>query len=199
MDRSMHHFYKCSLQAPFFRATLAICVLWLSVAPMACAGEGYLLNPGDKLEISVWEEEQLTQEVVVFPDGTISFPLIGNVPAAGHTTADLVNVLREKLGKFIPNAEVNVRLLAADGNIVFVTGEVKEPGKFIMQTPMNVMQALSMAGGLTEFANKSNIIILRREPDGQSKSLPFDYGEVEDGENIESNIVLQAGDTIVVP
>jgi polysaccharide export outer membrane protein len=184
-----------SLAAFFFG-----CILLLSNQAFALASDVYRLNPGDKLEISVWEEEKLKQEVVVLPDGTISFPLAGGrVAAAGKTTEDLVSLLRERLSKFIPDAEINVRLLATEGNLIYVTGEVKNPGKFVMKGPTDVMQALSMAGGLTTFAKKNSIIVLRREANGQSRSLPFKYGDVEDGENIESNILLQSGDTIVAP
>ena len=175
------------------------CILFLSNQAIALAGDVYHLNSGDKLEITVWEEEKLKQEVVVLPDGTITFPLAGRVSAAGKTTEELTSLLRERLSKFIPDAEINVRLLAAEGNMIYVTGEVAHPGAFVMKSPTNVMQALSMAGGLTAFAKKNSIIVLRNEKDGRNKSLPFEYGDVEDGENIESNILLQSGDTIVVP
>lgn len=187
-------YYGRGLGAIFFG-----CMLLLSNQTSALAGSVYRLNPGDKLEITVWQEENLKQEVVVLPDGTISFPLVGHVPAAGKTTEDLVRLLQERLDKFIPDSEINVRLLAAEGNLVYVTGEVAHPGQFVMKGPMDVMQALSMAGGLTAFAKKNSIIVLRRQADGQTKSFPFEYGDVEDGENIESNILLQSGDTIVAP
>jgi polysaccharide export outer membrane protein len=187
-------YYRGRLVAFFFG-----CMLFLSYQAFALAADVYRLNPGDKLEITVWEEDKLKQEVVVLPDGTISFPLAGRVPAAGKTTDDLVILLRERLSKFIPDAEINVRLIAAEGNLIYVTGEVTKPGKFVMKGPTDVMQALSMAEGLTKFAKKNSIIVLRREADGRTRSLPFEYGDVEDGENIESNILLQSGDTIVVP
>jgi len=187
-------YYGRGLWAIFFG-----CILLLSNQTSALAGSVYRLNPGDKLEITVWQEENLKQEVVVLPDGTISFPLVGHVPAAGKTTEDLVRLLQERLDKFIPDSEINVRLLAAEGNLVYVTGEVAHPGQFVMKGPMDVMQALSMAGGLTAFAKKNSIIVLRRQADGQTRSFPFEYGDVEDGENIESNILLQSGDTIVAP
>lgn len=180
-------------------AIFLCCILWVPFAAFALADDSYRLNPGDNLEITVWEEEKLKQEVVVLPDGTISFPLVGHIAAAGKTTDELASLLRERLGKFISDAEINVRLLAAEGNLIYVTGEVTKPGKFIMKGPTDVMQALSMAEGLTEFAKKSSIIVLRREADGRIRSLPFDYGDVEDGENIESNILLHSGDTLVVP
>jgi len=187
-------YYGRSLGALFFG-----CILLLSNQTSVLAGSVYRLNPGDKLEITVWQEENLKQEVVVLPDGTISFPLVGHVPAAGKTTEDLVRLLQERLDKFIPDSEINVRLLAAEGNLVYVTGEVAHPGQFVMKGPIDVMQALSMAGGLTAFAKKNSIIVLRRQADGQTRSFPFEYGDVEDGENIESNILLQSGDTIVAP
>jgi polysaccharide export outer membrane protein len=175
------------------------CLLFLSNQTCTLATEAYRLNPGDKLEITVWEEEKLKQEVVVLPDGTISFPLAGHIAAAGKTTEDLVVLLREHLSKFIPDSEINVRLIAAEGNKIYVTGEVAHPGVFVMTSPTDVIQALSMAGGLTPFAKKNSIIILKREAGGRARSLSFEYGDVEDGENIESNIVLQSGDTIIVP
>jgi polysaccharide export outer membrane protein len=187
-------YYRGGLLAFFFG-----CILWLSHQAFVLADDVYRLNPGDRLEITVWQEENLKQEVVVLPDGTISFPLVGHVAAAGKTTGDLVSLLRERLSKFIPDSEINVRLLAAEGNMIYVTGEVAHPGAFVMTRPTDVMQALSMAGGLTAFAKKNSIIVLRREADGRTRSLPFEYGDVEDGENIESNILLQSGDTIVAP
>lgn len=188
---------------PYYRDHLGMfflgCVLLLSNQAFALADDSYHLNPGDKLEISVWQEENLKQDVVVLPDGTISFPLVGHVPAAGKTTEDLARLLRERLNKFIPDSEINVRMLDAEGNSIYVTGEVAHPGKFVMKGPTDIMQALSMAGGLTAFAKKNSIIVLRREADGRTKSFPFEYGDVEDGENIESNILLQSGDTVVTP
>jgi polysaccharide export outer membrane protein len=191
--------YKFSYNKSNFFAFFG-CLFWLSSQAYALADDIYRLNPGDKLEITVWEEEKLKQEVLVLPDGTISFPLVRQqVVAAGKTTEELVSLLRELLGQFIPDAEINVRLLAAEGNKIYVTGEVTHPGAFVMTSPTNIMQALSMAGGLTEFAKKNSILVLRREAGGRTKSLPFEYGDVEDGENIESNILLQSGDTLVVP
>ncbi len=180
-------------------AFFIVFLVGLSQSKLSLAAEGYRLNPGDKLEISVWQEENLHTEVVVLPDGTISFPLVGHVPAAGKTTEELVGLLRERLGTFIPNPEINIRLLAAEGNSIYVVGEVAHPGKFDMKGPTDVMQALSMAGGLTPFAKKNDIQILRRSPDGQTKTFSFKYGDVEDGEHLETNILLQSGDTIVVP
>lgn len=194
---------------PGFLTFLFGSLLWLSCQTLVFAGDpppknlaansAYRLNPGDKLEITVWHEENLHSEVVVLPDGTVSFPLVGHVPAARKTTEELAALLRERLGKFIPGPEINIRLISAEGNTIYVIGEVAHPGSIVMPKPMDVMQALSMAGGLTQFAKKNSIHILRREADGRSQTLDFEYGEVEDGENMGQNILLQSGDTIVVP
>lgn len=179
--------------------SLLVGLIWLATCSSAMADEDYRLNPGDKLEIKVWQEENLHSEVVVQPDGTVSFPLAGHIPAAGKTTAEFIEALKQRLSLFMPGPEVNVRLVAADGNMVYVTGEVAHPGAFILKRPTDVMQAISMAGGLTEFARKNNIVILRHETGGTARSLPFPYSEVEDGEELEANIQLHSGDTIVVP
>lgn len=175
------------------------CIFLLGNQPIAWAEEIYYLNPGDKLEIHVWEEEKLDQELTVSPDGTISFDLVGQVVAAGKTPKELANTLRERIVKYIPDAAVNVKVITPEGNMIYLTGEVVNPGAFVMTRPTNIMQALSMAGGLTEYAKENNILILRQGKDGKNVSIPFEYGDVKNGDNIKSNILLESGDTIVVP
>lgn len=185
-----------------FKNSLAVflgCLLCLGIQTLASADDLYRLNPGDKLEINVWEEDKLKQELAVSPDGTISYLLVGQIPAAGKTAKELAATIKEKIVQYIPDAEVNVKVVAPEGNMIYITGEVTNPGAFVMTRPTSVMQAISMAGGLTEYAKENSIIVLRREADGRSTSLPFSYGDVEDGENIKTNILLQSGDTIVVP
>lgn len=181
------------------RYALGVLLLVYVWPGIAATDSTYLLNSGDRIEIDVWKEEGMRQEVVVLPDGTVSFPLVGHVPAAGKTTEALAALLAKRLSEFIPDPEVNVRLIAAEGNMIYVLGEVKNPGAFPLTRPTRVMQALSMAGGLTEFAAENSIKIIRHEANGTSKTFPFEYGDVEDGENLESNILLQSGDTVVVP
>jgi polysaccharide export outer membrane protein len=187
------------VSAQGLRAAVLGCLLCLSHQTFVSADEGYRLNPGDQLEITVWQEENLHAKVSVQPDGTVSFPLAGHVPAAGKTTGEFVEVLKERLSRFMPSPEIDVRLLVAQGNMIYVTGEVARPGAFVMTRPTDVLQALSMAGGLTAFARKNSILIVRRDADGHPRKLSFSYGDVEDGEQLESNILLQSGDTIVVP
>ena len=190
-------------ELPFFARGMSVRhfllgMLLATVIP-AWAADTYRLNPGDKVEISVWQEENLKAQVVVQPDGSISFPLVGTVPASGKSTDELVALLKARLTKFVPDPEINVRLVEAEGNMIYVTGEVTKPGAFVMKRPTDVMQAISMAGGLTTYAKKNSIVVLRREADGQTKKFPFEYGEVAAGDDIDTNILLHSGDTVVVP
>jgi polysaccharide export outer membrane protein len=176
-----------------------LCLFSVFVAPAAVADSSYLINKGDKLRIDVWQEENLRAEVMVSPDGTFSFPMVGSIPAAGKTIDQLQTLLRERLEEYIPGPEVIVSLITVEGNTVYVIGEVARPGPYIMTKDLDVMQALSMAGGLTPFAAKNDVHILRKDSRGQSTSIGFRYGDVEDGHNLEANIRLQSGDTIIVP
>jgi polysaccharide biosynthesis/export protein len=159
---------------------------------------GYLLQPGDMLQVAVWKETDLTLDVLIRPDGGMSFPLAGELPAAGHTVAELTAMLQAKVRKFEPDAVVTVVVKAATGNRVYVIGKVQRPGDFPLVRPTDVMQALSLAGGATPFANTNGIRILRREGDRQS-SIAFHYSDVERGRRLDQNILLQSGDTVVVP
>ena len=171
----------------------------LLVNPVYAAEKGYQINMGDKLKISVWKEEDLNAEVMVSPDGTISFPIVGTVAAAGKTLDGLQLLLTEKLEEFIQGPEVIVSLLTVEGNQIYVIGEVARPGPIVMTKNLKVMQALSLAGGLTPYASRNNIKILRETAEGKSVSIPFEYDDIEDGDNLDSNILLQSEDTIIVP
>ena len=185
---------------PFRIISICWLVLFcLTIHPSFAAEDGYLINRGDRLEVDVWQEENLHAEVVVAPDGTFSFPMIGVVTAAGKTVEQLQTLLKERFEEYIPGPEVVVSLKAVEGNLIYVTGEVTRSGPYVMTNNLDVMQAISMAGGLTAFASKNNIRILRRNAEGQSTSIPFSYGDVEDGENPDTNILLKSGDTIIVP
>ncbi len=158
----------------------------------------YRLQPGDALQITVWKETDLTSEVVIRPDGGISFALAGELQAAGHTVAELTVMLEKRIRKYEPDAVVTVAVKAAAGNRVYVIGKVAKPGDFPLSGPIDVMQALSLAGGATPFANTNAIRILRRVGDRQS-SIAFRYSDVEHGRRLEQNILLRSGDTVVVP
>ncbi len=196
------------------RATLGILMgalaLTGSAAPLAAATppaapvnagaptEAYTVKPGDVLSIAVWKEPDLQGPVLVRPDGSFSFPLAGQVDARGKTVAELQQTVTERLKKFISDPVVTVSISEVKGNKVYVLGQVNKPGEFIVNPRVDVMQALSMAGGTTAFAALGDIVILRRTESGQ-QSLPFHYADVARGRNLQQNIMLQAGDVVVVP
>lgn len=159
---------------------------------------GYVVKPGDVLEISVWKEPDLQRQVLVRPDGAFSFPLVGQVDARGKTVMDLNKTVSERLGRFISDAVVTISVQQINGNKIYVLGQVNKPGEFIVNPSVNVMQALSMAGGMTAFAASNDIMVLR----GQGKAqvaTPFRYADVVRGRNLDQNIELIAGDIVVVP
>jgi len=161
-------------------------------------GPDYLIGPGDILDISVWKEEALTKAVVVLPDGKISFPLIGQVDAAGRTVDDLKQEISKRIVKFAPKEEVNIEVKQVNSMLVYVIGRVNQPGRFVLNTDVNVLQALAMAGGLNPFAKRGDIKIFR-EAGGGTKVMFFDYDTVADGKDTKQNIRLMRGDVIVVP
>ena len=172
--------------------------------PVVQNDAGYRINGGDLLHISVYGEQNLDKDVPVQPDGGIAFPLVGNLNARGMTLKELQGKIASNLreSQYFPNLtdnEVTVSMVKATGNSVSVVGQVKAPGTFAYDTQLDVMQALSLAGGLTPFASKSKIKILRRDQAGTQTAILFDYSDVEDGEQLDKNILLRGGDVVVVP
>jgi polysaccharide biosynthesis/export protein len=158
----------------------------------------YALSAGDELEVSVWKEPDLTKTVVVRPDGKFSVPLAGEVQAAGRSTDQIQADITNRLKKYIPEAVVTVAITKLEGNRVYVIGQVNKPGTFTMNPRLNVLQALSMAGGMTPFAAVNDISVMRTTG-GQQRMLPFRFGEVSRGRNLEQNVQLEAGDVVIVP
>jgi polysaccharide export outer membrane protein len=158
----------------------------------------YVLQPGDELQIAVWKETDLKQDVVIRPDGGISFPLAGDLSAAGLSVAELTVALEKRVRRYEPDAVVTVMVKAAVGNRVYVIGKVNKPGDFALNRPIDVMQALSLAGGATPFANTNHIRVLRREGN-HIRAIAFRYGDVQRGRRLDQNILLKSGDTVVVP
>ncbi|MBK5970785.1 MULTISPECIES: polysaccharide biosynthesis/export family protein [Thiorhodovibrio] len=169
-------------------------------APEATTAEsvGYGLQPGDIILISIWGEEGLDRPVLVGPDGRISFPLVGNLQAGGRTVEELTGIIAKRVSRYVPNPLVTVSLQDIPGNRIYILGRVNKPGDFVIGRDVQVMQALAMAGGLTAFADRKSINVLRTV-DGKQLQIPFNYKEVERGKNLQQNIPLQAGDVIVVP
>ena len=175
-----------------------ILVGMLNFAYAADVMETYKIQPGDVLEVSVWQEENLQKQVLVRPDGGMSFPLAGDMQAAGKSVTEVQKLITERLTKYIPDPVVTVSTLKLDGNKVYVIGKVARPGEFQANRYLDVVQALSMAGGMTPYAADNKITVLRRE-NGKQRSIPFRYGDIEKGEDLEQNIILQSGDVVVVP
>jgi polysaccharide export outer membrane protein len=158
----------------------------------------YLLGPEDAIEISVWKEPELTKQLVIRPDGKITYPLIGEVQAAGFTVKGLQKEISNRLEKYVTDANVTVILLKAQHYKIFVTGKVNRPGDFVVGRPTTVIQAISMAGGLTPFASPGSIVVLRNVG-GKEEVYPFNYNSVARGQNLEQNRTLMPGDVVVVP
>jgi polysaccharide export outer membrane protein len=158
----------------------------------------YRVGPEDVLEISVWREDTLKKQVLVRPDGGISYPLIGEVQVAGKTVLEIREEIANRLEKFISDPAVTVAILRIGSQRIYVIGKVTKPGEFPVGRSVDVLQALSMAGGLTPFADSNEIRVMRREGDRQVV-LPFEYSRVVRGQKLEQNIQLRAGDVVVVP
>lgn len=158
----------------------------------------YVIGPQDVLDINVWKEAELTRTVPVRPDGRISLPLLNDVQAAGLTPSQLSTELTTELKKFITDPQVTVIVTQINSQRVYILGEMTRPGAYPLLPGMTVLQALSSAGGFTPFANTKKIYVLRSESGKQEKFL-FNYKAVVKGKNADQNIVLKAGDQIVVP
>jgi polysaccharide export outer membrane protein len=161
-------------------------------------GDGYRLRPGDLLTVSVWKETDLQAEVLIRPDGGINFPLAGELQAADQTVGAISKEIETRIRKYVPDAVVTVTVKNTNGNRIYVLGKVNKAGDFPLFGPLDVMQSLALAGGTTPFADTNSIRVLRRNGD-RLISLEFHYGDVERGHRLEQNILLQSGDTVVVP
>ena len=158
----------------------------------------YLVQPGDILQISVWREEDMQLEVLVKPDGAFTIPLAGEIVAGGKSVYQLKLEITVKLQQYMPDQSVTVAVKQPLGNKIYVIGKINAPGEVLMTRPMDVVQALSAVGGLTRFASPGDIKIIRRVDREQTVFL-FDFSDIEDGENLDQNIILKSGDIIVVP
>ena len=158
----------------------------------------YRLQPGDVITVSVWKETELQSEVLVRPDGGFSFALAGDVDAVGKTVEEIRAILVERLKRYIPNPVVTVAVKLIGGNRIYVVGRVNHAGDFPLSSPLDVMQAIALAGGTTPFAAINDIVILRRH-NGEQQALHFHYSDVARGRELAQNVLLQGGDTVVVP
>ena len=171
----------------------------LAAKQLETFGPQYRIGPGDQLGIEVWKDPSLTREVVVLPDGKITFPLIGELVAGGKTVGQLKIEIEGKLSRYVErNLVLTVEVRELNSMQVYVLGHVKSPGRMILTSNINVLQALALAGGPDSFASRSKIRILRQEGE-KNLIIPFDYDEVTAGKNLETNILLRRGDVVFVP
>ena len=162
------------------------------------AGNRYIIGAGDILDISVWKNDELSKLVPVLPDGYVSFPLVGEVKAAGKSVAEFQKDLKEKLLLYIPHPSLAVIVQGVRSMRIYVIGKVRSPGILDLNANINVLQALTMAQGLNPFAKRNKIKILRKI-DNKTKIYEFKYDDVSAGQNLEQNIGMVRGDIIVVP
>lgn len=183
----------------FARYVMAVLLMAVGGTAVAQVDAAYKLRHGDALMVSVWRDEALRMEVRVLPDGSITFPLAGRVEVVGLSTVEAGARVAEKLKKYIPEPVVTVTITATDGNRVFVLGKVVTPGAVILTSPeTTVLQMLSQAGGLDRFADGNAIRVLRSTPQG-TQVLPVRYNDLIKGSQLDTNVVLMPGDTILVP
>lgn len=181
--------------------------LWLMLSQLlfitlsnanAEANQSYKLRQGDSIQVSVWGEDKMQKESLVLPDGSITYPLAGRVEVVGLTSTEVEKRIADKLKAYLPDPQVSVVIVSITGNVAHVMGKVLKPGQVLMPGPMTVLDALSMAGGLDKFADRSGIKVLRKTTQGQ-KAIPVYYDQLIRGQNLESNITLNPGDTVLVP
>jgi len=168
-------------------------------APKAATEDpGYVIGEEDILAINVWKEAEISRTVPVRPDGKISLPLVNDVQAAGLTPTQLSMVITERLRKFLAEPQVTVIVTQINSRRIYILGEVGRAGAYPMLPNMTVLQAVSSAGGFSQYANLKGIYVMRSE-NGKQVRFPFNYKEVIKGLRTEQNIILKPGDTIVVP
>ncbi|WP_454063065.1 polysaccharide biosynthesis/export family protein [Candidatus Nitrospira salsa] len=201
MTRCKHLFF--ALLIVFIFSLLLGCPRPDVIVPPGPPEEGFLLGPEDVLDVVVWKNEDLSKEVVIRPDGKVSLPLIGDVPAAGLTADQLAEEIEERYKAFKENPAVSVNVIEVNSYYVFVVGEVNSPGKLQMKSYTTILQAVSLAGGFTQFASQNDIRIIRNVLNGDGKvkelRIPVRYDDLISDDGAAYNVTLQSGDTIVVP
>jgi len=169
-----------------------------STAGAADVPEHYIIGPGDVLGVVFWREKELSGDVAVLPDGRITLPLINEINAAGLTAEELRRKLVDAAKQYVTDPTATVVIRQVNSRRVFITGMVAKTGQYPLYQTTTVLQLISMAGGLLEYAKSSNIVIIRNEQ-GRQVSYKFNYKEVSKQKNLFQNIELKPGDTVVVP
>jgi polysaccharide export outer membrane protein len=197
----------CRRRRPWWSAALALAAVF---ALGACAAAptynwkeenalGYRIGPGDALRVVVWKHDELSTQVAVRPDGAISLPLVGDVPATGRSAAEIAADVQNRLHRFYQDdPPVTVQVTEVRSYKIYVVGEVNKPGEYAPSHEVTVLMGLSLAGGFTRFADANRIVIVRRDARGERR-IPFDYAAVVEHGDLQQNIALELGDTVIIP
>jgi polysaccharide export outer membrane protein len=159
----------------------------------------YVIGPDDVLSIVFWKDKDLSAEVIVRPDGKVSLPLLNDIQAQGRTPDELRDALKQAAQAFVEDPNPTVMVKEIKSRRVFITGQVEKPGPYPLTAEITVLQLIAMAGGMREFADGSNITIIRKAENGRAEILPFNYRDVLKRKNLTQNVQLKPGDTVVVP
>lgn len=189
------------LKIVFVCLLLSFCVVSVTEADnkkSSVNSKSYLLGSEDVIEVLVWKEDAFSRVVIIRPDGKISLPVIGDVQAAGMATEELTEKITEKLKGFIDNPTVTVIVAQINSMKIYIQGEVARPGVYQLKSNTTVIQAISLAGGFSEWAKKNKIVIVR-ELNGKSSRIPVNYEKIIWGKDISQSLILERGDTIIVP
>lgn len=162
------------------------------------AGPGYIIGPGDVLSINVWRETEISQKLVVRPDGMITLPLVGDVTATGQTPEELALLVSKKLETILTNPQVQVIVAEVHSKFFVVVGNVTKPGQYSLTRPTTVIEAVSQAGGFRDFAKTSKMYVLHSE-NGKRVRIPFNYNKAVSGKTSAQDVEISSGDAIVVP
>lgn len=168
-------------------------------SPAAAVPDDFVIGSEDVLGVVFWREPDISGDVTVRPDGRITLPVIGEMQAAGLSPQALQKAVAAAASKYLTDPNVAVIVRTINSRRIFVTGRVISPGTHLLRGPLNVIQAIALAGGLTEYADAKNITVLRQGADGATQRHRFNYRDVAKGKNLDQNILLLPGDTVVVP
>jgi len=180
-------------------ASVLLTILILFSSQAKASADNFVVLPGDILQITVWKEDGMDREVQVLSDGTITFPLIGTVKVQDKTLQEVQSAIKMLLASAIPVASVTVSVNAPLGHKVSILGQVQKPGEFVMNASIGVMQVVSQAGGLTPYADKGKITIIRRTAEGGKEVIEFPYKNISRGKDLDKDIDLRPGDVVIVP
>ena len=173
------------------------------IIPPGPPEEGFVLGPEDVIEVVVWRTPDLSRQVIIRPDGKVSLPLIGDVPASGMTADQLASDIVERFKAYKENPSVSVNVMEVNSYYVFVVGEVNGPGKLPLKSYTTILQALSLSGGFTQYASRNDIQIIRNVTNAEGKikelRIPLRYDDLISEEGSLYNLTLKSGDTIIVP